>query len=144
MHANWFSIHRFWPPIYDQTNQLNRHTNCYSVYFFLRFLTISNIKYEWQNLVLTFPLWSVLGTFTMIGVPVVNPAVNAPISGKLKNTTKWSYNQIKNAKKKKKTQLNSVPSETPEYIVQVSVSFLGVVIRLWPGLLHRKRLTVSK
>lgn len=122
MHANWFSIHRFWPPIYDQTNQLNRHTNCYSVYFFLRFLTISNIKYEWQNLVLTFPLWSVLGTFTMIGVPVVNPAVNAPISGKLKNTTKWSYNQIKNAKKKKKNSIKfSTIRNTRIYSASVSL-----------------------
>ena len=44
-------------------------------------------------------------------------------------------------KGKKPNQSQSVkskPSETPEDIRQVSVSFLGVVIRLWPGLLIKQ------
>ena len=36
------------------------------------------------------------------------------------------------------------PSATPEYILQISDSCLGVVIRLWPGLLDAATVVVSK
>jgi len=44
----------------------------------------------------------------------------------------------KGKKPNQSQSVKSTPSETPEDIRQVSVSFLGVVIRLWPGLLIKQ------
>lgn len=80
---------------------------------------------------LTCPLWSVFGTSTLIGVPVVTPASIHQSSTKFRML------------KKKHLQTQELlenfriePSATPDEIRHVSVSFLGVVIRLWPGLLN--------